>query len=156
MFDRGQHVPSLDDLQRSLENAIAHVVGQGVVALALGCEIHFVVEKHSSGEFFDGHCLVRRSSGEIPSQILRPIGVAGPIAVAALLSGSADDLNSCDIFAELESGKIKIELPGINASEFTLSDVDFAVSVLQTHWPIVTREVECMTPNILNGTNRLH
>ncbi len=150
-------MPARNPLQRDLEVTIAHVVGQGVVALRLGCEIHFQVEKHPGGEHFDGCCHFRHEIGEIPPRILRPVGVAGPIAEAAFLGGGADCLDSFDLFAKLKSGHIAPS--GSSASQadgFTFADVDFAVSVLQSNWSIVVAEVERMTPCILHDTARPH
>lgn len=150
-------MPSLDPLQRDLEATIAHVVGQGVVALAFGCEIHFQVEKHPSGEYFDGCCHFRHEMGEIPPRILRPIGVAGPIAEAAFLGRGLDHLDSCDLFVQLKSGRIAPSGHAASQADgFTFADVDFAVSVLQTNWSIVAGEVKRMAPCILHGTSRPH
>lgn len=148
---------SLAPLQRDLEATIAHVVGQGVVALAFGCEIHFQVEKHPSGKHFDGCCHFRHKMGEIPPRILRPIGVAGPIAEAAFLGGGHGRLDSFDLFAKLKSGEIAPSGSAASQADgFTFADVDFAVSVLQTNWSIVAGEVERMTPHILDDTIRPH
>lgn len=150
-------MPPLDPLQRDLEATIAHVVGQGVVALAFGCEIHFQVEKHPSGEHFDGCCHFRHEMGDIPPQVLRSIGVAGPIAEAAFLGAGLKHLDSFDLFADLKSGRIALSGPAASQADgFTFADVDFAVSVLQTNWKVVEGNVERMTPCILNDTIRPH
>jgi hypothetical protein len=135
-------------MSHDLEAAIAHVVGQGVVALAAGCEIHLSVDPHPSGKSFDGNCWVRNPHGEISAQLKRVIGVAGRIAELALERGSPDDLESAEVFYTLQSA--------VTAEAFTLADVALALDALRSRWALVTGEVARMSPQIMSNIPRIH
>lgn len=131
-----------------LNLTIAHVVGQGVVALAAGCEIHLSVDPHPGGKSFDGNCWVRNPGGEISAPLKRVIGVAGRIAELALERGSPDDLEAAEVFYTLQSAA--------TAEAFTAVDVALALETLRSRWALVTDEVARMAPQIMNNTHLTH
>lgn len=144
-------------LHQDLDATIAHVVGQGVVALALGCEIHLAVEPHPSGKFFEGTCYARHPGGELPRELSRPLGVAGLVSTLAFLRGSPEEVDPDDVFDRLQSGELELSAADASTAEgFTLADVAFALDVLRTRWPVVEQEVEYMAPIILHGGQRLN
>jgi hypothetical protein len=144
--------PSKDEgfLRRDLNATIAHVVGQGVVALASGCEFHFAVDPHPSGQFFEGVCWVRNPSGEMPGHVKRPVALAGLIAQMALLRGSPQHVEAVDVFNKLQSGDLALSAADRDMADgFTLSDVAFALDVLRDRWHLVEQEIVSMAPKIL-------
>ena len=147
----------MTDLRQDLNATIAHVVGQGVVALASGCEFHFAVDRHPSGEFFEGVCWVRSPSGEMPDHIKRPVALAGLIAQMAILRGSPNHVEAGEVLSKLESGDLALSAADSDmAAGFTLVDVVFALDVLRGRWHLVEQEVLAMAPKILQETPLYH
>lgn len=145
------------DLQQDLNLTIAHVVGQGVVALSAGCEIHFAVHRHPSGEFFEGACWARHQAGDLPGPLRRSLGVAGHVASMAFLCGSPEEIEAIEVFDKLLAGEITLSAADAAMSEgFTLADVSFALDVLRDSWAIVEREVWYMAPRIMQDLNHFH
>ena len=145
------------DLQKDLNATIAHVVGQGVVALSVGCEIHLQVDPHPSWEFFEGHCWVRHPEGDLSDQLRRPLGLAGCVSALAFTRGSPEELEAVEVFDKLEAGEITLSAADAAMAEgFTLADVSFALDVLRARWPAVEEEVGYMAPRIMQDVNHLH
>ena len=145
------------DLQRDLDATIAHVVGQGVVALSVGCEIHLRVDPHPSGEFFEGHCWVRHPEGDLSDQLRRPLGLAGCVSALAFLRGSPEEIEAVEVFDRLQAGEITLSADDAAMAEgFTLADVCFALGVLRTRWATVEGEVGYMAPKIMQDVNHFH
>lgn len=145
------------DIQRDLEATIAHVVGQGVVALSAGCEIHLAVDPHPGGKSFNGNCWVRRPSGELPDSLRRSIAVAGKLAALAFERGAPEEIEPVEAFDKLQSGELALSASEAAMSNgFTLADVVHALNVLSARWAIVADEVMRMSPHILSNTHRIH
>jgi len=145
------------ELQRDLDATLAHVVGQSVVALALGCEIHIAVEPHPSGQFFEGNCWARHPGGELPEQLRRPLGIAGLVSTFAFLHGSPHEVEADDLFDRLQAGELEFSAGNAALAEgYTLADVVFALDVLRIRWPVVEDEIERMSPCILHGNQKLN
>lgn len=145
------------DLQHDLNLTIAHVVGQGVVALSAGCEIKLSVDRHPSRESFGGDCWVRYPVGDLPDSLRRSIAVAGCLSSLAFKRGAPDEIDLVEAFDKLKSGELAMSEAEAAMSEgFTLSDVAFALDALNDRWTIVIDEVEHMSPHILNNTIRTH
>lgn len=140
------------DLLKSLVTTITHVVGQGVVALAAGCEIHLAVDPRPGGKSFDGTCWVRHPAGDLPDRLRRAIDVAGYIAELALERGSPDELDAAEVFDMLQSGELSAHL----TDGITLADVAYSLDVLRPRWALVTAEMVRMSPHILSNTHRTH
>lgn len=144
-------------LQRDLDATLAHVVGQSVVALALGCEIHLAVEPHPSGKFFEGNCWARHPSGELPEQLRRALGVAGLVSTFVFLHGSPHEVEADELFDRLQAGELEFSAADAALTEgYTLADVAFALDVLRVRWPVVVDEIERMAPCILHGNQKLN
>lgn len=144
-------------LQHDLGAAIAHVVGQGVVALSAGCEIHLAVDPHPGGKSFDGSCWIRHPAGEIPGPLRRAIAVAGGLAELAFERGAPEEIEPVDAFHKLRSGELALSASEAAMSDgFTLADVEFTLDVLCAKWAIVSDEVSRMSPQILSNTHRTH
>lgn len=145
------------ELRRDLDVTLAHVIGQAVVALAIGCEIHLAVEKHPSGKFFEGNCWARHPGGELPKELQRTLGIAGLVSMLAYLGGSPHDVEADDLFDRLQAGEFEFsEADAVLAEGYTLADVVFALDVLRARWPVVAEEIEHMAPSILHGGHRLN
>lgn len=138
-----------DSCRSDLDSAIAHVVGQGVVALSAGCEIHLAINPHPGGEFYEGNCWVRHPSGELPGRLKQAIGVAGGIAELALERGTPGELDAAEVFDRLQSSSRITE-------DFTLADVAHSLNVLCSRWALVIDEVARMAPQITNNTHLTH
>lgn len=111
-------------LQHDLGAAIAHVVGQGVVALSAGCEIHLAVDPHPGGKSFNGNCWIRHPAGEIPGPLRRAIAVAGGLAELAFERGAPEEIEPVDAFRKLRSGELALSASEAAMSNgFTLADV---------------------------------
>lgn len=144
-------------LQHDLGAAIAHVVGQGVVALSAGCEIHLAVDPHPGGKSFDGSCWIRHPAGEIPGPLRRAIAVAGGLAELAFERGAPEEIEPVDAFRKLRSGEVALSASEAAMSDgFTLADVEFTLDVLCAKWAIVSDEVSRMSPQILSNAHRAH
>lgn len=144
------------DPQQHLRLTIAHVVGQGVVALSAGCEIHLAVDPCPGGTF-DGTCWVRFRDGDMLEHAQRRIGVAGEIAEFVMRHGSPVGIEAGDVYAKLRSGEIALSGSDAEMADgYTLDDVALALDVLRTRWPVVEREVAVMAPAILHQTTRTH
>lgn len=142
--------------QQALSLTIAHVVGQGVVALSAGCEIHLAVDPCPGGTF-DGTCWVRFRDGDMLEHAQRRIGVAGEIAEFVMRHGSPIGIEAGDVYAKLRSGEIALAGSDAEMADgYTLGDVVAALDVLRTRWPIVEREVAVMAPAILHQTTHTH
>ncbi|MHB1091453.1 hypothetical protein [Thiobacillus sp.] len=145
------------DLQHDLNLTIAHVVGQGVVALAAGCEIRFAVERHPGRESFDGNFWVRYPVGDLPDLLRRSIAVAGCLSSLAFKRGAPEEIDLVEAFDNLKSGELALsETDAAMAEGLTLADVAFALDALSDRWAIVADEVERMAPHILNNTIHTH
>lgn len=145
------------DLRHDLDTTLAHVIGQAVVALAMGCEIHLAVEPHPSGKFYEGNCWARHPGGELPKELLRPLGIAGLVSTLAFLGGSPHDIEADDVFDRLQAGELEFSAADAALAEgYTLADVVFALDVLRARWPVVADEIERMAPSILHGGHRLN
>ncbi len=145
------------DLQQDLNLTIAHVVGQGVVALSAGCEIHLAVHRHPSGKFFEGGCWVCHKAGDLPGPLRRSLGLAGCVSSMAFLRGSPEEIEAIEVFDKLRFGEITLSAADAAMSDgFTLADVSFALDVLRDSWAIVEREVGYMAPRIMQDVNRFH
>lgn len=145
------------DLQRDLGATIAHVVGQGVVARAAGCEIHLAVALHPDGGHFQGECWVRHPDGELSEHAKRPLGVAGCLAALAFLRGSPDELDAAELFDQLQAGDLRLSAEDAEMAEgFTLADVAHALDTLRARWPVVVDEVVRMSPQILDNIATTH
>lgn len=144
-------------LQHDLGAAIAHVVGQGVVALSAGCEIHLAVDPHPGGKSFNGNCWIRHPAGEIPGPLRRAIAVAGGLAELAFERGAPEEIEPVDAFRKLRSGEVALSASEAAMSDgFTLADVEFTLDVLCAKWAIVSDEVSRMSPQILSNAHRTH
>ena len=147
----------MTDLQKDLSLTVAHVVGQGVVALSAGCEIHFAVECHPSGQSFAGRCWVRYPKGDLPESIRRSVAIAGCLATLVLKRGEPEAIEPVEAYDKLQSGELALSETDAAMSEgFTLDDVAFALGVLSDRWAIIADEVARMSPLILNNTIRIH
>lgn len=145
------------DLRQDLDATLAHVVGQGVVALSLGCEIHLAVEAHPSGKYFEGTCYTRHPGGELPRELSRPLGVAGLVSTLAFLGGSPEEVYPDDVFDRLQSRELELSAADSRMAQgFTLADVSFALDVLRTSWPVVVDEIEYMAPRIMHDGYQLN
>ncbi len=145
------------DLQRDLEATIAHVVGQGVVALSAGCEIHLAVNPHPRGESYEGNCWVRNPHGDLCEHQRRLIALAGCVAALAFTRGSPEELEAVDVFDKLQSGEITLSAADAAMAEgFTLADVESALDTLRPRWALVVDEVARMSPQILNNVTYLN
>lgn len=145
------------DLHRDLSLTIAHVVGQGVVALSAGCEIHLAVAPYPGGQSFNGGCWVRHPAGDLPDSQRRSIALAGWLASLAFERGAPEEIEAVEAFDQLQAGEIRLSSDDARMAEgFTLADVAFALDVLCDRWPIITDEVARMAPIILNHTIRIH
>lgn len=120
------------------------------MALASGCEFHFAVDPHPSGDFYEGVCWVRLPGGDMPDHIKRPVALAGQIAQVALLRGSPQHVEAVEVFSKLQSGELALSAADRDmAAGFTLPDVDFALHVLRDRWHLVEQEIVSMAPKIL-------
>ncbi|MDZ7594411.1 MAG: hypothetical protein U0932_07145 [Thiobacillus sp.] len=145
------------DLRQDLDLTIAHVVGQGVVALSAGCEIKLSVERHPGRESFGGDCWVRHPAGDLPDSLRRSVAIAGCLASLALKRGAPEEIDLVEAFDKLQSGELALsETDAAMAEGLTLSDVAFVLDALSDRWAIVIDEVEHMSPHILNNTIRTH
>lgn len=145
------------DLHRDLSLTIAHVVGQGVVALSAGCEIKLSVERHPSRKSFGGNCWVRYPAGDLSDSLRRSIAVAGGLASLAFERGAPEEIEPVEAFDKLQSGELGLSASDAQMAEgFTMADVAFVIDVLCDRWRIITDEVERMSPVILNNTSRTH
>ncbi|KVW93338.1 hypothetical protein [Thiobacillus denitrificans] len=145
------------DLQHDLNLTIAHVVGQGVVAISAGFEIHLAVNCHPGGQSFDGSCWVRNPAGDLPESLRRSVAVAGCLSSLAFNRGAPEEIEPVEAFGKLQSGELALsETDAAMAEGLTLSDVAFALDVLNGRWAIVVDEVERMSPHILNNTIQTH
>lgn len=148
---------TMTDLQKDLNLTIAHVVGQGVVALSAGCEIQFAIERHPSGQSFTGSCWVRYTKGDLPESIQRSVAIAGCLATLVLKHGAPEAVELVEAFDKLQSGELALsETDAAMSRGFTLADVAFALDVLSDRWSIIADEVERMSPLILNNAVRIH
>ena len=127
----------------SQQAEVAKVVGTGVIALALGCEIHLSAERRDGGRRIEADCFFRNPAGEMQPAIERAIYAAGQITKAAYLQGSPFDM-------EPESA-IEYAPDGC-----TLADVAFVLDLLCRRWAFIENEVAVMTPRILHGHATLH
>lgn len=142
---------------QDIDLTIAHVVGQGVVALSAGCEIHLAVNSHPGGLSFEGNCWVRHPSGDLPDSLRRSIAVAGGLASLAFERGAPEEIEPVDAFDKLQAGEIRMSATDAEMADgFTLADVAFALDVLSDRWAIIADEVARMSPCILNNTIRIH
>lgn len=142
---------------QDLNLTIAHVVGQGVVALSAGCEIHMAVNPQPGGQSFDGGCWVRHPAGDLSDSMRRSIAVAGGLASLAFERGAPEEIEPVDAFDKLQAGAIRMSPADAEMAEgFTFADVTFALDVLCDRWPIITDEVARMSPVILSNIHRLH
>ena len=147
----------MTDLRRDLNATIAHIVGQGAIASAMGCEIKLAVDLHPSGEFFEGNCWVRNPAGELSEHLRRPLGLAGCLSSLAFLRGSPSEVEAAEVFDKLKSGEIALSPADAEMAEgFSLADVEFALNVLRANWQTVAGEVEQMSPEIMPDVNRFH
>lgn len=145
------------DLRHDLDTILAHVVGQAVVALAIGCEIHLAVEPHPSGKFYEGNCWARHPGGELPKELQRTLGIAGLVSTLAYLDGSPHEVDADDVFDRLQAGELEFSAADAALAEgYTLADVVFALDVLRARWSVVADEIERMAPSILHGGHRLN
>lgn len=128
----------------ALEATLANIVGQALVALELGCDIHLEADRSGSGT-----CWIRNpNGGELPTQVLRTVAVAGPIAEAAFLHGEPGDLLPAALMDLLQSETASLSPL---AQGYTLADVAFALGVLTTYWALVEEEVADKGKQIMNG-----
>lgn len=141
--------PNPAELDRDLGAAIAHVMGEALVALAAGCEIHLAVDPCPGGKSFEGVCWVRHPAGETPAPLKRAIGVAGCVAELAYLHGSPNEIEASEVFDKLQSSE-RI------AGGITLDEATYALRALRSRWSLVIGEVERMSPQILSNTHRIH
>lgn len=142
---------------QDIDLTIAHVVGQGVVALSACCEIHLAVNPHPGGLSFEGNCWVRHPSGDLPDSLRRSIAVAGGLASLAFERGAPEEIEPLEAFDKLQAGAIRMSPADAEMAEgFTFADVTFALDVLCDRWPIIADEVARMSPVILSNIHRLH